>query len=127
MTRMIVAGSRYFQDYDVMCSNLDDIIASIPDSIEVISGHAPGADSLGERYAREHGMKLRVFPAHWVLYGKAAGVIRNQEMVDFARKTSAVAVFFWDGASRGTRDSIRRARRAGIDTKIIRFQGKGGL
>ena len=127
MTRMIVAGSRDFQDYALMCSHLDKITAGIPGRIELISGHAPGADSLGERYAREHKMKVRVFPARWVLYGKAAGVIRNQEMVDFARKKEAIAVFFWNGTSRGTRDAIWRSLKAGIRTKIIRFDEKGGL
>ena len=127
MTRMIVAGGRTFQDYALMRSNLDRITAEIPGKIELISGHAPGADTLGERYAREHKMRLRVFPARWDLYGKAAGVLRNQQMIDYALKRSAIAVFFWDGSSRGTRDAIWRSLKAGIRTKIIRFDEKGGL
>ena len=126
MTRMIVAGGRTFQDYNLLCSNLDRITAEIPGKIELISGHAPGADTLGERYAREHKMRLRVFPARWDLYGKAAGVLRNQQMIDYALKKSAIAVFFWDGSSRGTRDAIHRALQAGIDTRIIRIEEKRG-
>ena len=126
MTRMIVAGYRTFQDYTLMCSHLDRITAEIPGRIELISGHAPGADTLGERYAREHDLKLRVFPAQWELYGKTAGVIRNQQMTDYALKESAIAVFFWNGSSRGTRDAIRRALKAGIDTRIIQIEEKRG-
>ena len=109
-----------------MCSHLDRITAEIPGRIELISGHAPGADTLGERYAREHDLKLRVFPAQWELYGKTAGVIRNQQMTDYALKESAIAVFFWNGSSRGTRDAIRRALKAGIDTRIIQIEEKRG-
>ena len=109
-----------------MCSHLDRITAEIPGRIELISGHAPGADILGERYAREHDLKLRVFPAQWELYGKTAGVIRNQQMTDYALKESAIAVFFWNGSSRGTRDAIRRALKAGIDTRIIQIEEKRG-
>lgn len=126
MTRMIVAGCRTFQDYALMCSHLDRITAEIPGRIELISGHAPGTDILGERYAREHDLKLRVFPAQWELYGKTAGVIRNQQMIDYALKESAIAVFFWNGSSRGTRDAIRRALKAGIDTRIIQIEEKRG-
>ena len=80
-----------------------------------------------DQFMKRRAVKLRIFPARWILYGKAAGVIRNQEMVDFARKKEAIAVFFWNGTSRGTRDAIWRALKAGIRTKIIRFDEKGGL
>ena len=126
MTRMIVAGCRTFQDYALLCAHLDRITDEIPGKIELISGHASGADALGERYAREHKIKLRVFPARWDLYGRAAGIIRNQQMMVYALKKSAIAVFFWDGSSHGTRDAIRRALKAGIDTRIIQIEEKRG-
>ena len=122
MTRMIIAGSRDFQDYNLMCSHLDEITAAIQDEIEVISGHAPGADTLGERYARERGLEVRRFPARWDQLGRAAGVARNRQMIDYIRQESPIAVFFWDGRSRGTLDTIRRAEKAGIDTRIINYQ-----
>lgn len=118
MTRIIVAGSRDFTDYSRLCSRLDEIIADIHDEIEIVSGHARGADSLGERYARENGLKIAVFPANWDLYGKSAGVIRNQQMLDYASKETPLVVAFWDGCSRGTLDMIKRARKAEIKTLI---------
>lgn len=55
MTRVIIAGSRNFDDYLKMLKTLDELgihlINSI-DPIEIISGHAPGADRLGERFAQ---------------------------------------------------------------------------
>ncbi len=121
MTRIIAAGSRGFHDYGLLCATLDAITAEIPDGIEIVSGHAQGADTLGERYARARGFRLKIFPADWSRYGRSAGMIRNQQMIDYARKESALAVFFWDGVSRGTLDTIRRARHAGIDTRIILY------
>lgn len=121
MTRMMIAGSRDFQDYRLMRACLDEITAAIPGEIEVISGNAPGADTLGERYARERGLKIRRFPAHWDRLGRSAGVARNRQMIDYIRQESPLAVFFWDGSSRGTLDSIRRAEKAGIDTRIINY------
>ena len=122
MTRMIIAGSRDFQDYRLLCAHLDEITAEIQGEIEVISGHAPGADTLGERYARERGLKVRIFPARWDQLGRPAGVVRNRQMIDYIRQESPLAVFFWDGSSRGTLDTIRRAEKAGIDTRIITYQ-----
>jgi hypothetical protein len=51
----------------------------------------------------------------WDKHGKAAGFIRNQEIVD----NCDFVVAFWDGASRGTKDTIDRARKAKISTLII--------
>ena len=68
MTRIIIAGSRNFQDYRKMCKILDEdgvqLLATI-DQIEIVSGHAPGADSLGERFAKAFHYPLKVFPADW--------------------------------------------------------------
>ena len=122
MTRMIIAGSRDFQNYKLLCARLDEITAGIQGEIEVISGNAPGADLLGERYARERGLRLRRFPAHWDRLGRGAGVARNRQMIDYVRKESPLAVFFWDGRSRGTLDTIRRAEKAGIETRIIHYE-----
>ena len=122
MTRMLIAGSRDFQDYRLLCAYLDEITAGIQGEIEVISGQASGADTLGERYAREHGLKVRRFPARWDQLGRSAGVARNRQMIDYIRQESPIAVFFWDGSSRGTLDTIRRAEKAGIDTRIINYQ-----
>jgi len=72
---------------------------------EVISGGAPGADSLGERFAAEHGLPVTIFHADWERYGKAAGIIRNTDIIDAAD----IVFAFWDGKSPGTKDSIKKA------------------
>lgn len=98
--KIVVAGTRSFNNYKMMCDVLDKMNLSKNDCI--ISGCAMGADWLGEKYAKEHGLKLERYPAKWGLYGKSAGYIRNQEMGDVCDK----GVVFWNGTSRGSKHMI---------------------
>jgi hypothetical protein len=106
--KLAIVGSRDFYDYFWMERCL---LEHFPlDDIEtIITGGARGADALAERFAREHGLPLRVFPADWKTHGLKAGPLRNTEIV---RHADAVAAF-WDGASRGTGDTVGKARAAG--------------
>ncbi len=75
----------------------------------IVSGGASGADSYSERYARENGLAILIFYPNWNLYGKKAGFIRNSQIIEAADEICA----FWDGASKGTLDSIDKARKLG--------------
>ena len=116
MYKVIIAGSRDFADYALLCSFADQVLAGAED-IEIVSGGARGADALGERYARERGYALKVFPADWKKWGRAAGPIRNRQMADYADALIA----FWDGQSSGTRDMIGKAeeKRLAVQVKMI--------
>lgn len=104
MTRIIVAGSRNFQDEGMLFSTLDKIISEIGDNnIEIVTGGCRGADEIGKQYAIEHGYKHTEFPADWSKYGKKAGYIRNKEMAEYASKTNAICIAFPVGESKGTR------------------------
>jgi hypothetical protein len=70
----------------------------------VVSGGAPGVDTLAERWAEQHDIPVTGFPAEWSRYGKKAGPIRNKEMAGYAEGLVAV----WDGRSRGTKDMVRQ-------------------
>ncbi len=48
----------------------------------VVHGAAKGLDSLAGNLAHSMGFTVVSFPAHWTQYGKRAGRIRNQEMLD---------------------------------------------
>ena len=113
MYKVIIAGSRDFADYALLCSFADEVLAGAED-IEIVSGGARGADDLGERYARERGYALKVFPAEWKKWGRAAGPIRNGQMAGYADALIA----FWDGQSAGTRDMIRKAEERGLCVKV---------
>jgi hypothetical protein len=92
-----ICGSRGFTDYEQICA-----VLATTHIDKVISGGAHGADSLGERYAEEHGAALEIIRPQWNKHGKAAGMIRNRQMADMADHVFA----FWDGKSPGTKGMI---------------------
>ncbi|MBR3881071.1 MAG: DUF2493 domain-containing protein [Mailhella sp.] len=106
--KLAVIGSRTFQNYEWLeqCLLQSFLISEIE---SVISGGARGADALAVRFARKFGLPLEIVNADWETHGRKAGPLRNTEIV---RRADAVAAF-WDGHSRGTRDSIAKARMAG--------------
>lgn len=122
MVRIIIAGTRSFNDYALLRKTMCSLFGQVsPSQMEVISGHCPtGADSLGEIFARRNGIRLTTFPANWEKYGKAAGPIRNKQMAEYV-STDGYLVAFWDGKSRGTKNMIEEAYRVGVTVKIVQI------
>ena len=119
--RVIIAGGRDFNDYDLLKKIVIDIISiAIP---EIISGCTKGADQLGERFAKEYGYSLAKFPAKWDELGKKAGYVRNVEMAKYAISNDAegVLIAFWDGESKGTKHMIDIAKRYNLKFHVIRY------
>lgn len=124
--RIIVAGSRSFYDYDFVKAKLDEVISKYPDSdIEMISGGAKGADTLGIKYARENNIPITIYHAQWANYGKSAGFIRNTQMAHWSKENGrkGILVAFWDGESRGTSHMVGIAKSKRIKTYIF-YPGK---
>lgn len=113
--KVIVAGSRDFNDYDTL-KKVCDFMLSRQDEVEIVSGTASGADQLGERYAREMGYSIKQFPADWSK-GKSAGYLRNQDMANY----SDALIAFWDGKSKGTEHMINLAKKHNLKVKIHKF------
>lgn len=115
---VIIAGSRSFCDFHMLCEKCDTVLANKkPEEIVIVSGAAKGADNLGERYAHERGYGLIVVPAQWEKYGKSAGFRRNTIMADVADAVIA----FWDGESPGTKHMIETAKAKELPIRIFRF------
>ena len=114
--RVIIAGSRGFDDYQTLSESCDFFLKN-KENVVIISGHAVGADQLGERYANERGYPLEVYPADWKTYGKSAGFKRNEQMGDIANALIA----FWDGESHGTKHMIEYARSKGLKIRIYNY------
>ena len=87
----------------------------VSDGDEIVSGGAAGVDSCAAQYAREKGLALTVFPPRYDLYGKAAPIKRNEEIVDYSDEI----VVFWDGCSRGAASVIKYAEKKGKSCEII--------
>lgn len=137
MVRVIIAGSRGFNDYNRLESKCHHVfyrlskernvlsghvIADIP-NIEIVSGTAKGADKLGEQFASNWGIKVKRFPADWNAYGKSAGYIRNEQMAKYAMSDGCygVLIAFWDGESRGTKHMISLAKKYGLDIYVENY------
>ncbi len=114
---VIVAGSRDFNDYDLVKKELDKLwqVQGLRYGFNVFSGCARGADRLGERYAYEKHLSVIKFPADWERYGKRAGVIRNEEMA----KNADFCIVFWDGKSKGTKNMIDTAKRYNLRLIVV--------
>jgi hypothetical protein len=76
----------------------------------IVSGGAPGADSLAERLAKEFRISITIHYANWDKFGKSAGAIRNEKVVNDCE----AVVAFPGPDSIGTRDVINKARLKGI-------------
>ena len=113
-----IVGSRTFKDYAYLATILEPyFIALSSENLKIISGGARGADTLAENYAENNGLECTIFKPDWDKYGKAAGFIRNQFIVD----NSDIIIAFWNGESKGTRDTIDKARKVKKPIFIVYF------
>jgi hypothetical protein len=125
--RIIIAGSREFNDYYFLSNSMKNILGgrNFPEceTIRIISGTARGADQLGERFAKDKGLELTRMAADWDTYGKRAGYIRNEQMAKFSVKDGnyGMLVAFWDGVSKGTKHMIDLATKNGLEVHIVKF------
>lgn len=108
-----VIGSRGFKDYDLVVKTLSKMDISL-----IVSGGAIGADTLGERYAKENNIETKIFLPDWKTHGKSAGFIRNTDIIN----ESEIIVAFWDGVSRGTKDSIDKANKLEKQVIIVNYE-----
>jgi len=108
--RVAVIGSRTFNDYDEVKGVLSTLKITL-----LISGGAKGADSLGEKYAKENNIETKIFYPDWNKHGKKAGFLRNSDIVNEAE----LIVAFWDKSSKGTKDSLDKALKLNKRVLII--------
>ena len=121
--RVLLCGSRHWTDGDLILRELSAL-----QSVEVvIEGEAPGADTHARHAAEQLGIPVLHFPADWDRHGRAAGPLRNQQMLDEGKPDLVLA--FTDGlnTSRGTADMVARARRAGVPVRLISHSGERSL
>lgn len=109
--KVAIVGSRDFATPDWV----RQYVRRLPLHWTVVTGGARGVDSWAEEEARLRGLCVEVFHANWETHGKAAGMIRNQLIV----KAADQVVAFWDGKSRGTKNTIDRAHTAGKSVSVI--------
>lgn len=120
----LITGSRDFprQHYAAIVGTLDGYMIMHPGSV-MINGLARGADTLCLEWAKHRGVEVEGFPANWDKYHKAAGPIRNKEMLDRLLETNStdVRAFVYGSltTSRGTANMVSQCRKAGLSPIVI--------
>jgi hypothetical protein len=108
--KIAVVGSRDFVDVSLLYKILNDLkeyYNSFDPFDLLISGGAKGVDSLAEQYAKEHGIKTKIFLPDYLKHQQGAPIRRNLLIV----KEADLIVAFWNGKSKGTKNVMMTARK----------------
>lgn len=115
--RVLVTGSRDWPDPETVFEALDIVDAARlgGEPATLVHGGATGADRIADGWARAHGWTVEVHPADWATHKKAAGYVRNAQMVQAG---ADICLAFIKDESRGATMTARLAREAGIHTRV---------
>lgn len=132
--KVIIAGSRHLNPfkffsaqrrdeathklYQIISKHLAHLESELGRPVtEIISGKAPGIDTVGEAWAISNGIRVAEFPAEWDL-GKHAALLRNAEMAEYAD----AALVIWDGKSKGSADMLSHMHRLAKPVAIYEME-----
>jgi hypothetical protein len=112
-----IVGSRTFNDPETAKSAVFAAVARIAvkhPTATIVSGGARGVDTWANDAARSQGLPCVVLKPDWDKHGRAAGLLRNTEIVE----ASTHILGFWNGFSRGTQDTLSKAKKAGKPVSV---------
>jgi YspA, cpYpsA-related SLOG family len=123
--RVLVCGDRNWWDRATMLKHLMAIAkeqSQYKGIVVLIEGEARGADQMSADIVstelRDFGWRIEKFPANWTKYGKAAGPMRNEDMLN--AEPDLVLAFHNDiKNSKGTAHMVKIARAKGIPVEVI--------
>lgn len=120
--KVLVTGSREFDNPKVIAYALDTAISAAQKAkydIKIAQGGARGADSLVKEYCEKWNITCIEYKADWDKHGRAAGPIRNQEMLNDFKPNVLLAFIKHGAANIGTKDMINRALKGGMSVNIF--------
>lgn len=118
--RLLVCGGRQYSDRAALWAALDAIQAGDGVRVLIEGGQrgrkdAPGADWLAARWAGARGVPLFTYPADWCRHGKAAGPLRNEQMICAGQPDLVLAA----PGGAGTADMVNKARKHGVQVQRV--------
>lgn len=118
MTRVLVTGSRDYDDQEYLWVMLDEYHKE--HNIElIIEGGARGADLMARNWAYHNRIPWVTFPAKWHKYGIAAGPLRNKEMLEMGEPDVVLAFPLWTlDLTIGTKNMVKQAQKAKVLTIV---------
>lgn len=108
--RVLVCGGRNYADTEKMYAFMDRIHKDL-NITTVIEGDARGADRMAGYWARKNKIDNLKFPADWDKHGRAAGLLRNKQMLEKGKPDLVIAF----PGGRGTANMVFIAREAGVE------------
>lgn len=114
--KLLIVGSRSIKKFDLSPYISDDIDT-------VISGGASGIDSIAEQYADLHRLSKYILLPRYDIYGRAAPLRRNEQMVDMADCILVV----WDGCSRGAQYTLKYAKKRNKPITLVTLDLKSAI
>lgn len=112
--RLLICGDRNWSDGNA----IREVIKQFNPSV-IIEGECKGADILARLSAETMRIEVLKFPANWQMYGRSAGSIRNSQMLKEGNPDIVVGFHYNIEESKGTRDMLTRAKKAGKPTFVF--------
>jgi len=113
--RVLICGSRSWTDRKA----IRDFLLTLPKSSVVIEGEASGVDTIAREEAEKLGIEVLKFPADWKRYGRAAGPIRNRQMLVEGKPDIVVAFHSDISKSKGTLNMLRQAKERKFPIRLM--------
>ena len=115
---ILCCGDRNWKNELAIRNELSKFIGK---DITIIHGAARGADSIAGNIAKEFGFKVKEFPADWNKYKKAAGPIRNKQMLDEGKPDLVIAFHNKIEDSKGTKNMVTISKEQNVKVEIIKY------
>jgi hypothetical protein len=112
--RILICGDRNWKDFAAIKRELHNL----PHGSTIIHGDCRGADKIAGYIAKQLGLEVVAFPADWKNHGRAAGPIRNKQMLDDGKPDLVIAFHPDIASSKGTADMVKQARNRGLEVRI---------
>jgi hypothetical protein len=112
--RVLICGGRWWTNQDMIGRIIDHVKPDV-----VIEGEAPGADTMARLEAEKRGIEVEQYPAMWNRYGRAAGPVRNAQMLKEGKPDLVIAFHNDLSKSKGTKNMVAQTQKAGIQVKVL--------
>jgi hypothetical protein len=120
--KILICGDRDWHDQYLIARRIHELCVKF--DLTVVHGDCRGADRIAGSRAEAFGCKVKAYPAEWDKYGRAAGPIRNKQML--VEEDPELVIGFHEDIrkSKGTRDMLRIAFKAGKFVELIDRNGR---
>ena len=122
--KILVCGDRDWSNEEYLEQVLIALGTEYGVPYTIIQGGARGADTMAYYFAQRWNLPCETYRAEWTLYGRAAGAIRNREMLTDGKPDLVVAFHDDLENSKGTKNMVNIAHKAGVPVRVFTSNGE---